>query len=118
MIDVLFDPSTAEWDSSGSMAEFYAPGSTRAINPTEPLIERVLYRNSHFRPLAEDGTELHAIISVSIKQWRHHEEPLRSREAQLACIAESISSKSEKRNCVLNAGYALKSREIVSEWIG
>lgn len=74
LLDVLFDPRTAEIDRSGrrplSMAEFYAPGSTHKHDPAEPLIERVEFSNRHFRPLGEDGTRLYAILSVTLTHWR------------------------------------------------
>lgn len=73
LVDVRFDTSTAEIDGMGSMAEFYVPGSTRRHNPVEPIIRRVRYRASHYRPLVDDmNTELHAILSVTITHWRDH----------------------------------------------
>lgn len=79
LMDVLFDPATAEIDYSGrralSMAEFYAPGSTRRKNPEPPIISRVEFSNRHFRPVMEDGTRLHGIISVTVTHWRPHQEP-------------------------------------------
>lgn len=74
LLDVLFDPATAEIDRGGrrplSMAEFYAPGSTARRNPAEPLIENVEFSNYSFRPVTEDGTRLHGIISVTLTHWR------------------------------------------------
>lgn len=75
LIDVLFDPQTAEIDYGGrkpvSMAEFYAPGSTRRSNPTEPLIERVEFSNGHFRPVTDDGTRLYACdMAITLTHWR------------------------------------------------
>jgi hypothetical protein len=74
LLDVLFDPATAEIDRSGrrplSMAEFYVPGSTARRNPVEPLIENVEFSNRHFRPVTEDGTRLYAILSVTLTHWR------------------------------------------------
>jgi hypothetical protein len=74
LLDVLFDPATAEIDRSGrrplSMAEFYAPGSAARRNPALPLIERVEFSNHSFRPVMKDGTRLHGIISVSLTHWR------------------------------------------------
>lgn len=73
LLDVLFDPHTAEIDHGGrrplSMAEFYAPGSTRRKNPAEPLIANVEFSNRCFRPVHE-GTRLHGILSVTLTHWR------------------------------------------------
>lgn len=74
ILDILFAPSSAEQDSSGSMAEYYAPGCTRANSDASLLIERVRYRNRHYRPLTEGNSELHAILSVTITHWRLHTE--------------------------------------------
>ena len=75
LIDVLFDPATAEIDRSGrrplSMAEFYAPGSTRIVSPAQPLIERVEFSNRHFRPVSEDGDRFYACdMAVTLTHWR------------------------------------------------
>ncbi len=79
LLDVLFDPASAQIDRSGrrplSMAEFYVPDSTARRNPVEPLIENVEFSNRHFRPVTEDGTRLYAILSVTLTHWR----PARSR---------------------------------------
>lgn len=74
LLDVLFDPDSAEIDRSGrrplSMAEFYAPGSTRKRDKTEPLIEKVEFSSGHFRPITDEGTRLHGILSVTLTYWR------------------------------------------------
>jgi len=79
LLDVLFNPTTAEIDYSGrkplSMAEFYAPRSTRRANPAEPRIDRVEFSNGHFRPVMECGTRLHGILSVDLTHWRLHLPP-------------------------------------------
>lgn len=77
LLDVLFDPATAEIDHGGrrplSMAEFYAPGSTRRKDPALPIIERVEFSNRHFRPVTEDGTRLYACdMAITLTQWRRH----------------------------------------------
>lgn len=73
LLDVLFDPATAERDTAGSMAEFYAPGCTRRTKPTQPLIERVAFINCHFRPVMEDGYTLYACdMAVTLTKWRRH----------------------------------------------
>ena len=86
LLDVLFDPVTAEIDRSGrrplSMAEFYAPGSTARRNPAEPLIENVEFSNYSFRPVTEDGTRLYGIISVTLTHWRLARAHLTDQEGQ------------------------------------
>lgn len=73
LLDVLFDPATAERDAAGSMAEFYAPGCTRRKNPSQPIIERVAFINRHFRPVMDDGFPLHACdMAVTLTKWRRH----------------------------------------------
>jgi hypothetical protein len=70
MIDVRFDPTTAERDEMGSLAEFYAPGCTRRKNPTEPVIEGVHFSNRHFRP-GRPGEGYHACdMAVTLTHWR------------------------------------------------
>jgi hypothetical protein len=80
LLDVQFDPATAEIDRSGrkplSMAEFYVPGSTRRKDPVPPVIERVEFSNRHFRPVMECGTRLYACdMAVTLTGWRLHEVP-------------------------------------------
>jgi len=73
LIDVKFDPKTAERDIHGSMAEFYVPGSTRKRNPVEPIIQNVRFIRNHFRPILKTDDkeiELHGIVSVELKGWR------------------------------------------------
>ena len=76
VLDILFDPLTAEIDYSGrrplSMAEFYAPGCTRKTKPTAPLIEMVEFSDGHFRPVTIWGQKLHGIMSVTPTHWRLH----------------------------------------------
>lgn len=79
LLDVMFDPATAEIDYSGkrplSMADFYAPGSTRRKDPTPPVIERVEFSNRHFRPVMECGTRLYACdMAVTLTHFRLRED--------------------------------------------
>lgn len=70
MLDVRFDPGTAERDRMGSLAEFYAPGCTRRRDPTEPVILGVHFSNRHFRPgLPGDGF-CACDLSVTLTGWR------------------------------------------------
>lgn len=85
LLDVMFDPVTAEIDYSGrrplSMAEFYVPGSTRRTKPEPPVIERVEFSNRHFRPVMECGTRLYACdMAVTLTKWRPHRSPARKGE--------------------------------------
>lgn len=69
LIDVKFDPTTTDRDAMGTMAEFYAPGSTSGR--AEPIIQRVEYYNEHFRPVGECGTRFYACdMAVKLTHWR------------------------------------------------
>jgi len=87
LLDVKFDPWTADIDGSGkNMAEFYVPGSTRRLDPAEPIIENVAYVNGGFKPVVDwDAAEavralagrwghvdgvLYGIMSVRLTHWR------------------------------------------------
>lgn len=77
MIDVLFDPTTADRDRMGSLAEFYAPGCTRRKNPTEPVIEGVHFSNRHFRPGKPEDRFTACDMSVTLTHWRPTTEGVR-----------------------------------------
>lgn len=69
LIDVKFEPKTAERDSKGSLAEFYAPGCT--TGKAEPIIERVEFSHGHFRPVSGFGARLYACdMAVTLTHWR------------------------------------------------
>lgn len=73
ILDVKFDPASAEVDAAGSLAEFYAPGCTRKINPSEPIIESVYFQNRHFRLFVPGlKTTMPGIVSVTLTHWRLH----------------------------------------------
>ena len=71
LIDVRFDPTTADRDSVGSLAEFWAPGCTCQRNPSEPVICNVLYENRHFRlqPMGEHRMPA-CDMSLTLTGWR------------------------------------------------
>lgn len=71
LLDVRFDPATAERDSVGSLAEFWAPGSTRTRNPAEPVIRNVVLENRHFRPRPIRSMRMPACdMSITLTGWR------------------------------------------------
>jgi hypothetical protein len=72
LLDVRFDPTTAEVDAVGSLAEFYAPGCTRRRKPAEPVITGVEFSNGHFRPVCQGSPDvkMHGIVSVTLTHWR------------------------------------------------
>jgi hypothetical protein len=88
LLDVKFDVASAE----AHMAEFYAPLSTRAVEPTEPVIENVAFVNGGFKPVidAEGAREVaclaggwgtvlgvaYGIVSVTLTHWRPASNPL------------------------------------------
>lgn len=83
LLDVRFDPHQ---DAEPGMAEFYAPGCTRRVNPTEPVIENVAFANGSLRPISSadeaaralaakgdftDGSGFaYGIKSVTLTHWR------------------------------------------------
>lgn len=60
LLDVKFLVATAE----PSMAEFYAPGCTRELDPSDPVIENVAFVNGSFKPVIDsDGARLVALLA-------------------------------------------------------
>lgn len=82
LIDVKFEVANAE----PGMAEFYAPGSTRRGDATEPTIENVVFANGCFAPVIDKEAaaaaielqggwgelpgRLYGIMSVTLTHWR------------------------------------------------
>lgn len=75
MIDLMFDPHTAERDRMGSLAEFYAPGCARKSNPTAPIIESCHYSNWHFRPGTPGDGYFACDMAVTLSAWMYASEP-------------------------------------------
>jgi len=82
LLDARFDIASAE----DGMAEFYAPGCTRKVNPTQPVVTNVAFCNGNFRPVIDaDGARevaslaggwgtvtgvAYGIVSVTLTHWR------------------------------------------------
>jgi hypothetical protein len=67
LIDVRFDPNTAEVDGTGkNMAEFYAPGCT--MGNAEPTIRNVRFQGGSFKSMAGDNLDIpwYGIVSVTL----------------------------------------------------
>lgn len=72
MIDVRFDPATAERDVLGSFAELYAPGSTSAAEPAEPIIRDLAFskHKQRFYLVRYGYREFMRVGGITVTGWR------------------------------------------------